>query len=46
VGDYKKTMRRLLNLEPITVHAGHDPSFGFEKLQDIAEAHLAKWANG
>jgi glyoxylase-like metal-dependent hydrolase (beta-lactamase superfamily II) len=45
IGDYKKTMRRLIDLAPATVHAGHDTSFGFERLQDIAELHMEKWKN-
>jgi hypothetical protein len=36
-------MRRLIDLEPLIIHAGHDPSFGSEKLRNIAELHLAKW---
>jgi hypothetical protein len=36
-------MSRLIGLEPSTIHAGHDPSFGIEKLRSIAELHLAKW---
>jgi glyoxylase-like metal-dependent hydrolase (beta-lactamase superfamily II) len=43
IRNYKKTMRRLIGLEPLTIHAGHDPSFGIEKLLSIAELHLAKW---
>ena len=45
IGDYKRTMHRLINLEPQTVHAGHDPSFGFTRLRNIAESHLDKWKN-
>lgn len=43
IGDYKKTMRRLVDIAPKTVHAGHDPSFGIEQLRKIAELHLTKW---
>jgi glyoxylase-like metal-dependent hydrolase (beta-lactamase superfamily II) len=43
IGDYMNTMQRLINLAPQTIHAGHDPSFGSEKLRDIAMYHLAKW---
>jgi glyoxylase-like metal-dependent hydrolase (beta-lactamase superfamily II) len=43
IGSYRKTMRRLIDLEPLTIHAGHDPSFGTEKLRNIAELYLAKW---
>jgi glyoxylase-like metal-dependent hydrolase (beta-lactamase superfamily II) len=43
IGDYKKTMHRLMDFAPQTIHAGHDPSFGHEKLCKIAQTHLAKW---
>jgi glyoxylase-like metal-dependent hydrolase (beta-lactamase superfamily II) len=43
IGSYKKTMRRLIDIAPQTVHAGHDASFGLARLRDIAELHLAKW---
>jgi glyoxylase-like metal-dependent hydrolase (beta-lactamase superfamily II) len=43
INDYKSTMRRLVDLKPEVVHAGHDPSFGFEQLRNIAESHLEKW---
>lgn len=45
IEDYKTTMRRLIDLEPVTVHAGHDPSFGLNQLRRIAESHLDKWEN-
>jgi glyoxylase-like metal-dependent hydrolase (beta-lactamase superfamily II) len=41
--DYARTLRRLLALEVDIVHAGHDPSFGRERLREIAERHLALW---
>jgi glyoxylase-like metal-dependent hydrolase (beta-lactamase superfamily II) len=44
VEDYIVTLRRLLTLEVDTVHAGHDPSFGRERLHQIASAYLARWA--
>lgn len=43
IEDYKTTMRRLINLAPQTIHAGHDPSFGNARLIDIAQTHLTKW---
>ena len=40
VADYIRTLRRLLTLEVETVHAGHDPSFGRERLREIARVLL------
>lgn len=41
--DYVGTLRRLLGLDVTVVHAGHDPSFGRQRLREIAHAYLAKW---
>ena len=43
IADYIRTLRRLLTLDVAVVHAGHDPSFGKERLREIARAYLAKW---
>ena len=40
VDDYCTTMRRLLELPVSVVHGGHDPSFGRERLREIARAYL------
>jgi glyoxylase-like metal-dependent hydrolase (beta-lactamase superfamily II) len=40
---YIGTLRRLLSLDVVTVHAGHDPSFGKARLRTIAESYLARW---
>ncbi len=37
---YLETMRRLRNLPVSVVHAGHDPSFGRERLIEIADPYL------
>lgn len=37
---YVPTLRRLLELRVSVVHAGHDPSFGRERLQQIAREYL------
>ncbi len=37
---YRATMERLLALPVSIVHAGHDPSFGRERLQALARAYL------
>lgn len=37
---YCATMRRLLELPVSVVHAGHDPSFGRERLRTIATSYL------
>lgn len=39
--DYVATMRRLRALPVTVVHGGHDPSFGRERMIEIAEAYLA-----
>ena len=44
VADYIRTLQRLLALEVQTVHAGHDPSFGRERLREIARDYLARWS--
>lgn len=43
LADYARTLRRLLSLDVDVVHAGHDPSFGRQRLREIAERHLALW---
>lgn len=42
VAAYARTMRRLLELPVDVVHAGHDPSFGRERLRELARGYLAK----
>lgn len=37
---YCRTMERLLELPVIVVHGGHDPSFGRDRLREIATAYL------
>lgn len=39
---YCTTMERLLELPVTVVHAGHDPSFGRDRLREIASAYLDK----
>jgi len=41
--DYISTMERLLDLPVEIVHAGHDPSFGRDRLRDIALRYLKLW---
>jgi glyoxylase-like metal-dependent hydrolase (beta-lactamase superfamily II) len=41
VEDYCRTMERLLELPVKVVHAGHDPSFGRARLQELAKNYLA-----
>ncbi len=38
---YVATMRRLRELPVTVVHAGHDPSFGRERLVELCDAYLA-----
>ena len=42
VAAYEQTMRRLLELPVSVVHAGHDPSFGRERLSELARGYLAR----
>lgn len=41
---YVQTMKRLRELPVRVVHAGHDPSFGRERLIELVDAYLAKRA--
>jgi glyoxylase-like metal-dependent hydrolase (beta-lactamase superfamily II) len=40
--DYCATMERLLTLPVTVVHAGHDPSFGRQRLHELARMYLAR----
>lgn len=42
IADYCETMERLLRLPVTVVHAGHDPSFGRDRLQMLATAYLSR----
>jgi glyoxylase-like metal-dependent hydrolase (beta-lactamase superfamily II) len=42
IADYCVTMDRLIALPVTVVHAGHDPSFGRNRLQEIARAYLQR----
>jgi glyoxylase-like metal-dependent hydrolase (beta-lactamase superfamily II) len=42
IGEYVKTMERLRELPVEVVHGGHDPSFGRDRLYEIAESYLAR----
>ena len=44
IGAYVATMKRLRDLPVDVVHAGHDPSFGRERLRELCDAYLAKRA--
>jgi glyoxylase-like metal-dependent hydrolase (beta-lactamase superfamily II) len=44
VADYVATLERLKTLPVSVVHAGHDPSFGAERLRQIAEQYLRVWS--
>jgi glyoxylase-like metal-dependent hydrolase (beta-lactamase superfamily II) len=41
---YRKTFERLRQLPVSVVHAGHDPSFGRQRLLEITEKYLKKWS--
>ena len=42
IDDYCTTMERLLTLPVTVVHAGHDPSFGRDRLRQLATAYLTR----
>ncbi len=42
---YIKSMRRLRDLPVTVVHAGHDPSFGRQRLHELIDQYLA-WRDG
>jgi glyoxylase-like metal-dependent hydrolase (beta-lactamase superfamily II) len=41
---YVATMKRLRDLPVTVVHAGHDPSFGHERLRELCDSYLARRA--
>lgn len=41
IAAYVRTMRRLRGLPVTVVHAGHDPSFGRDRLVELCDAYLA-----
>lgn len=41
ISAYVKTVKRLRELPVTVVHGGHDPSFGRERLVELADAYLA-----
>jgi len=42
IADYVRTMRRLGELPVRVVHAGHNPSFGRDRLRELADAYLKR----
>jgi glyoxylase-like metal-dependent hydrolase (beta-lactamase superfamily II) len=42
IEDYCTTMERLLRLPVTVVHGGHDPSFGRDRLRELATAYLTR----
>jgi glyoxylase-like metal-dependent hydrolase (beta-lactamase superfamily II) len=44
VADYAATLRRLRDLPARTIHGGHDPSFGRDRMVEIIDRYLALWA--
>ncbi len=42
IADYCATMERLLTLPVTVVHGGHDPSFGRDRLRELARQYLAR----
>ena len=42
MADYVRTMLRLRELPARIIHAGHEPSFGRERLIALADAYLEK----
>jgi glyoxylase-like metal-dependent hydrolase (beta-lactamase superfamily II) len=44
IGAYVATMKRLRDLPVNVVHAGHDPSFGRDRLRELCDAYMARRA--
>jgi glyoxylase-like metal-dependent hydrolase (beta-lactamase superfamily II) len=42
IDQYYVTMERLMTLPVAVVHAGHDPSFGRDRLRQLAAAYLQR----
>jgi glyoxylase-like metal-dependent hydrolase (beta-lactamase superfamily II) len=42
IGDYIASMKKLRELPVQIVHAGHDPSFGKERLLELIDAYLKR----
>jgi glyoxylase-like metal-dependent hydrolase (beta-lactamase superfamily II) len=42
IADYIRTMRRLRTMPVRVVHAGHDPSFGRDRLTELIDAYLRR----
>ncbi len=42
IADYVRTMKRLRELPVNVVHAGHEPSFGRERLHELIDAYLER----
>lgn len=42
IAAYRTTMERLLELPVTVVHGGHDPSFGRDRLREIARDYLER----
>lgn len=40
---YKASLKRLLDLPVAVVHAGHEPSFGSERMTEIIRHYLRQW---
>ncbi|QHQ36935.1 MBL fold metallo-hydrolase [Algicella marina] len=43
VADYAATLRRIASLPVTSVHGGHDPSFGKERMDEIVRRYLEIW---
>lgn len=46
IADYERSLERIERLEVETIHAGHDPSFGRERLHEIIASQRARWRSG
>ena len=42
IAHYLETMKRLRDLPVTVVHAGHEPSFGRERLRELADEYLSQ----
>jgi len=43
IPDYVRSLKRLLEVPVRVVHAGHDPSFGRDRLHELVRQQLDRW---
>jgi glyoxylase-like metal-dependent hydrolase (beta-lactamase superfamily II) len=43
ISAYQSSLKRLLDLPVVVVHAGHEPSFGHERMTEMIHQYLRQW---